>query len=228
MNKEDKKPSENAAKKGNRVERNKIAKMVAIRNRFFFLFYKKTILVLITSIFSVVSSIGFLIFFIGKPVPPQFIPIDEDGRIVSPAPLSACKSDGEVQRFYVQAISKLYKYDYINYPDQILTAVPFFTRDGWNEYLTNYKSSGTLEAVKESKYVVSVVNNDVPQITKKWEAGGVCVVELKTKITITYYGASSRVQSGVLFARIRRESVINNEHGLGIEKIVLAEEAVPQ
>lgn len=202
----------------------KIAKIVTIRNRFFFMLYRYSSLVFITSLLSMLVSLYFLFFFARQPVPPQYIPINEDGTYIKLSPLNECKEDRDVQKFATAAISKLYKYDYINYADQIFTATDYFTQDGWNEYVSGFKNSQTLSAVKENRWVVSVQVNDVPIITKRSVDNGVCSWELKTKISITYIGNNSQNPKGTLYMRIVRNSVINNPEGLGISKIVFADD----
>ena len=212
-------------KTGNNEGENKlkVAKVAALRNTFYLLLYKNAIVVFLTSLISMGCALFFVLFFARQPVPPQYIPLNEDGTYIKLDPLSKCKEDREVQRFVNEAISKLYKYDYINYADQIQSASSYFTTDGWNEYLDGFKNSGTLSSVKENKYVVTVQPNDAPQIVKRWTENGVCTWELKTKVSLMYVGTNSQNPRGDLYLRLVRNSVINNPDGLGISKIIFAE-----
>lgn len=220
--KESSKEKERVAKSGS--DKSKAAKVVTLRNRFFFMMYRYSSLVFITSLVSFLFSIGFLIFFARQPVPPQYIPINEDGTYIKLDPLSTCKKDADVQKFALSAIKKLYKYDYINYADQLQEAAAYFTAPGWNKYLEEYSRSNTLLAVKENKWIVSVVPLSVPIINKTWMDNGVCTWEIKTPLSITYVGASnSQNPKGDLYMRVVRQSVINNADGLGITQTVLAD-----
>lgn len=219
----DKKNKSVSNENGSNTEKPKVAKVVALRNRFFFMLYRNSSLVFLTSLISMCCALFFLFFFARQPVPPQYIPVNEDGTYIKLDPLSKCKEDREVQRFVNEAISKLYKYDYINYADQIQSAIPYFTTNGWNEYMDGFKNSGTLSSVKENKYVVTVQPSDVPQITRRWDDNGVCTWELKTQISIMYVGANSQNPKGDLYLRVVRNSVINSPDGLGITKVVFAE-----
>lgn len=197
--------------------------VVALRNKFFNMLYRYSTLVFFSSLATFVFSIFFAMFFAKQPVPPQYIPVNEDGTYIKLLSLDKCKTDAEVQKFAVSGIKKLYKYDYINYADQIQSASSYFTTDGWNEYLDGFKNSGTLSSVKENKYVVTVQPNDAPQIVKRWTENGVCTWELKTKVSLMYVGTNSQNPRGDLYLRLVRNSVINNPDGLGISKIIFAE-----
>lgn len=207
-------------------EKGKSLRVVQLRNRFFFMLYRYSTIVFISSLLCFMTSIAFLVFFARQPVPPQYIPINEDGTYIKLSPLSECKDDADVKKFALNAIKKLYKYDYINYADQLQDALPYFTSDGWNEYLDEYSRSNTLLAVKENKWIVTVQPNSLPEIVKKDVIDGICTWEIKTAIQISFIGASGQTPRGDLYMRIVRNSVINNPEGLGIKKSVFAEAKV--
>lgn len=203
--------------------RAKVAKVVTLRNRFFFMMYRYSILVFIFSLLACISSIFFLFSFANRPVPPQFIPVNEDGTYIKMKPLNECIEDKDVQKFVAQAANKLYKYDYINYADQLQSAASYFTTQGWNDYLDQYSNSKTLNAVKENKWVVTVEPVNVPIIQKRWIEDGVCTWDLHMPITLRFIGNNSQAPRGDLHVRVTRNSVINNPEGLGIKALVLIE-----
>lgn len=201
----------------------KVAKVVSLRNRFFFVLYRNSVLVFLSALMCSIFSVLFLIFFAIKPVSPQYIPINPDGTYIKLQPVSECKDDKEVQKFVSEAINRLYKYDYRNYPDQLMGAAAYFTTEGWEEYLTKFEQSGTLEAVKKNKWVVSVNPYEVPLVINKGlDANGRCTLDLKTNINITYVGENSQNPRGELHIRVTRQSVIINPEGLGIVRVILS------
>jgi hypothetical protein len=213
----------NSSESNSEKKANKVAKAISIRNRFFFILYRHSTLVFLTSLLSMLASIGFFIFFAKQPVPPQYIPINEDGTYIKLEPLSQCKEDKDVQKFVLTAINKMYKYDYINYPSQIQEAMPYFTGAGWNEYLDEYSKSNTLLAVKENKWVVSVTPSGVPLIVKQYVENDICTWEVKTPLSLIYAGNNAQNPQGDIYMRVVRNSVINNPEGLGIRKVVFVE-----
>lgn len=205
---------------------NKTAIVVALRNKFFYIFYRYSNLVFLSSVACFIASILFFIFNANRPVPPQYIAVNNDGTYIQLTPLNVCKSDAEIQKFSMDAIKRLYEYDYINYADQLQMATPYFTTNGWLTFLRQYKTSKTLEFVKENALVVSVNANGVPEIYKKGEENGVCTWQVRTPVTIIEVGKSGRTEKGTVYMKIVRQSVINNPKGLGISEILFLENQI--
>ena len=208
---------EKNVKKTKEFIRPKVAKVVTLRNRFFFMMYRYSSLVFLSSLISCLCAVLFLFFFASRPVPPQYIPVNEDGTYIKLKPLSECLDDKDVQRFVASAVNKIYKYDYINYADQLQSATTYFTTQGWNDYLDQYSNSKTLDAVKENKWVVTVEPVDVPVIDRTWIEDGICTWDLSMPITLRFIGNNSQAPKSNLYVRVVRNSVINNPDGLGIK-----------
>lgn len=205
-------------------DKSRTLKVVALRNRFFYMLYRNSILVFLSSLTSLLVAILFLFTYAREPVAPQYIPINVDGTLIKLVPLTEEKPEAEVQKFALDAIKKLFKYDYINYPDQIQEAVSsFFTSDGYNEYLDGYAKADTLSAIKENHWIVSVEVKSVPTILRKELINNVFTWELKVPIQILYIGNKGKTQKGDLYLRIERDSVVNNPNSLGISKAIFKE-----
>ncbi len=202
---------------------NKTSVVVALRNKFFFMLYRYSFLVFITSILTLITSITFFFFFSSQPVPPQYIPINEDGTYVTLLPISDCqsKTDAEVKSFTMEAINKIYRYDYINYSDQFQSIAQYFTTNGWNDYLESYEASRTLSALKENQWIVTVRPKGLPEYVNEPQiVNNVCTWELKLPLVITYVGKTAEEVSGELFLRVQRVSVLKSQEGLGINRSI--------
>lgn len=217
------------AQSGNKTKpisdsRSKSLKVVVLRNRFFYMLYKNSILLFLASGVSCLLALFFMIHFVKEPVPPQYIPINADGTIISLSPLSDEKPEADVQKFVTRAIRKLFVYDYVNYSAQIEDAVSSsFTSEGYGAYLDEYVKSNTLTAVKENKWVVSVEQKEIPVLETKSLSNGLFTWDFKVKVRIMYSGVKNASQEGIIYLRVVRESVIKNADGLGISKIVFKE-----
>lgn len=198
----------------------KVLKVVALRNRFFFVLYRYSSLVFSTSLASFIFSIIFLIFFAKQPIPPQYIALNPDNTYMKLEPLDTEKTESEVVKFAMSGVKKMYKYDYINYSEQLQEAASYFTEDGWNDYLDQYVKSNTLQAVKENKWIVTMIPDSVPIILKKSVVDGIFTWEMQMKIQVMYVGGAGQSQRGDLYMKIVRNSVINNPEGLGISKAI--------
>jgi len=222
-NKESKDKSSSSSKEKSKGYSNKASIAVALRNTFFYMLYRYASLVFITSLMVFFTSIGFFMFFSKQPVPPQYIPINEDGTYINLLPVADCnsKSEAEVKKFVMSAVNKMYKYDYINYSEQFQDIAANFTSAGWNEYLEAYESSGTLLAVKEKMLVVTASPLGLPEYTKQpIIEEGACTWELKVPLSISYYGKDNQQSSGELYLKVTRTSVLRNQEGLAIKRTI--------
>lgn len=229
---ENRKEKKEASPKSASSSASKVAKVVALRNRFFYMFYRHASLVFLMSLMAFIISVIFLAIFIKQPVAPQYIPLNPDGTYIKLAPLSEPKTDLEVNDFVHAAIKKLYKFDYINYSEQLMDGASYFIPEGWNEYLTAYTASGNLTFVKENHAVVTVKVLEAPVINRKGvnPQTNVYEWEIQTKVEISYFGLDVKSNNAVnkndtLYAlvRVTRNSVINNPEGLGISKLILTD-----
>jgi intracellular multiplication protein IcmL len=115
----------------------------------------------------------------------------------------------------------MYKYDYINYSEQFQDTASYFTTQGWNEYLDAFNQSGTLLAIKENMWVVSVQPQGLPEYTKEpIIEDNACTWELKVPLTISYYGKTSDQSRGDLYLKVSRTSVLRNQDGLAIKRTI--------
>lgn len=229
---ENKKEKKEVSSKSASSAGSKVAKVVALRNRFFYMFYRHASLVFLMSFIAFIISVIFLVVFIKQPVAPQYVPLNPDGTYIKLAPLSEPKTDLEVNNFVHSAVKKLFKFDYINYSEQLMEGASFFIPEGWNEYLTAYTASGNLTFVKENHAVVTVKVLEAPVINRKGinPQTNVYEWEIQTRVEISYFGQDVKSNNAVnkndtLYAlvRVTRNSVINNPEGLGISKLILTD-----
>lgn len=203
-----------------RVKAGKSIMVVALRNKFFLMLYRNVLLVFLASLLALGFSIFLAFFFAGRPVPPQYIAINEDGTYINLTPISECKPDVEIQNFVMGATKRLFKYDFINFSDQLQDAAYYFTVPAWNAYIKTYGESKTLEAVKENRWVVTVNVNDIPEITKTQQMNGACTWDITLPVNVMYMGNKSQTVNQNLYFRVQRQSVIQHPEGLGITNLV--------
>ncbi len=212
------------AKKG-QGHTSKSSIVVALRNKFFYMMYRNASLVFVTSLITMISSVMVFMFFTNQKVPAQYVPINEDGTYINLLPIRDCKSksEAEVKRFITRATNKLFRYDYINYADQFQDFTQFFTPEGWNEYLTSFKNSGSLNAVLENKWIVTNEILGIAEFTKEPyldPEDNACTWEAKIPLVVTYVGSNSQKSRVDFYVRLSRVSVIKSPEGLGIKRVV--------
>ena len=202
----------------------KSAKVVALRNRFFYMMYRHASLVFLSSLASAIVATVFLIFFIRQPVPPQYVPVTEDGRYIPLIPLAERnKTDADIQRFAISALKKIYQYDYVNAQEQIQETAIYFTPNGWNDFLETFTASRILSAVKENSWVVTLQPKGVPVIRDAQLRDGVFAWAVDMDVTVSYIGRTGSQMNGTVSMIINRVSVIDNPAGIGINRLIFVE-----
>jgi hypothetical protein len=223
--------SENYQKINKKAE--KSGKIIALRNRFLFMFFRHANLIFLTSIVGLIISIIFLIIFIRQPIIPQYVLLNENGTYINLGTLADPKTDIEVNNFVAQGVKSLYRLDYIHYKEELSeTFDAYFTKEGWMNYLKGLNDTGTLEFIKENKVVVSLNILSSPVITKKeLSPQGIYTWEVSIKAQVDYFPSSSiqtsslstRTLSGVMVLKVVRASLLEHKDGLAISEFVFIE-----
>lgn len=217
---------ENAEKMSREIG-SKAHMVVGLRNKFYLILYRNALMVFLSSLVALGFSVFLAFYFAGKPVAPRYIAINEDGSYIELTKVSECKPDVEVQNFVISATKRLFKYDHINYGEQIQDAAYYFTIPGWNSYLTSYRDSKTLEAVKENRWVVTVNIASIPKILKNYvdPESGICFWDMELPATVMYMGNKSQSVDLNLYFRVGRQSVLDHPEGLGIYNFIQEQKA---
>lgn len=130
---------------------------VRVRNAAVHILYRRLIAVALVAFLAAASSVTAMFAIIGKPVPPVYIPITDDGRLLPLIPMEKPNMDhGGLGEFALRAVRAVNTYDYINWRDQLSAAETFFSPQGWNAYQKNFKQSNTINAVIDRRMIVSV------------------------------------------------------------------------
>lgn len=207
-----------------KIKAGKSIMVVALRNKFFLMLYRNVLLVFLTSLLVCAFTLFLAFFFAGRPVAPQYIAINEDGTYINLSPITDCKPDVEVHNFIMGATKRLFRYDFVNYSDQIQDAAYFFTVPAWNAYIAMYGDSKTLEAVRENRWVVTVNISSIPQITSTTQMNNACTWDIKLPVNVMYMGNKSQSVNQTLYFRLQRQSVIKHPDGLGIINLVIQQD----
>lgn len=131
------------------------AYLVAIRNESLNLTYRRLGLAAAVSVLAAVVSVGSFLAVTGKPTPPQYIPMTEDGRLLPLIPLNKPNlDDGAIGAFALKAVRDLNNYDYLGWKTQILRGQNYFTPEAWKAYYQEFESTNILNTVEARKMIV--------------------------------------------------------------------------
>lgn len=219
------KPESNPKKK-TKSSKPRSAEQVVARNVAVSSIHRKLIALALVSTVAAVISIVSAFSLAAKKVPPQFVPVLPDGRMLPLVPLSESNmSDSMVADFALEAVRALNTYDYINWISQFNEAQRFFSPQGWKAFDAELQSVDTLRAVEARKMVVSVrPTGDVRVTWKGLAPNGVYAWQVEAPVDIRYTahsdmqsGTGGNRQEGVALLTISRVPTTNNPRGVGIQ-----------
>lgn len=128
---------------------------VVVRNQSLYLTYQRLILAAVLSLVAAGVAVLALVLVMGKPVPPQYIPITQDGRLLPLVPLSEPNlDDGAIGEFALKTIREVNNYDYLSWKTQVLTAQPRFLPASWKKYLEEFEATNIIRTVVDRKMIV--------------------------------------------------------------------------
>lgn len=201
---------------------------ISDRNNFYRDSYRKILLSLILSIFSIILLVSAIIYIVTNPPMPKYFATYSNGSLAPMIPLNQPNvSEASLLQWVTSAVISVNTFDFVNYRDQLQKASDYFTSDGWQDYLQALQSSRNLDAVIQKKLTVTAVATGAPVIVKGWLENGVIVWQIQLPVLITYQSASNYVaQNNIIILKVKRISTLLNANGLGIEDYVATAAAV--
>jgi len=174
---------------------------VVARARAFVLIFRRMIFLVIASIVLSLASLGSYLAIKGHKVPPQYLPITSDGRVLPLVPLvEPSLESAEVIEFGLEALRLMHSYDYINWKTQFPRSQSYFTPSGWASYFDGFLKSNTINTVEEKKMIVSMSPKGSPKIISEGVLEGIYAWRVEIPLTITYTShARNAVTDDVLF-----------------------------
>ena len=206
-----------------------------IRNRFFYIYYRKLTLILILALGVSAFSLGSAVFFALRKTPPVYIPVTVDGRVIpnyklsEPSNADPSMMDAEVKQWALEAARKTFSFDYINYREQIGSAQSYFTVRGWREFLSSFEASQNLNTVMAQKMIVNFIPLQPPKILGQQVRDGrySWALEFPAKIKYTVHDASGKAgfyQKGKIQAILTRVSMVDSPKGIGVDQLIFVED----
>ena len=193
-----------------------------------------------TSRIATIVAIALLISLIGNIVmlsnPPRYryIPISTSGLVLPQIPVSQANHDDQfVVDWTIDAVTRLYSFDFMNFREQLQDAQKNLTAMGWESFQKSMKESNNFNAILGNKFVLTAVPTGAGKITKKGMISGNFAWKVEFPMLISYRSSGQRVrgESSIGEGRIITDSlnmtitttrvgVFLNETGLGVKSII--------
>ena len=141
--------------------------------------------------------------------------------MIALAPLSRPnKTDDAISQWAADIARKSYTFDFIHWKTQISDLSIFFTRNGYNEFLTALNESGNVEAVRKKRLVGNAIASP-PAITQEGVLNGRYTWQIEVPLRVSYISSEETVQQSLLvIMTIVRADTLINEHGLAVDQFL--------
>lgn len=206
-----------------------VGTQVILRNRVVLAIYRKIIIITFFSFIVFLASVLTAILFTIKEVPPKYVPLTNEGKIIPYVDLSKPNKDaGGILKFSLDAVADINRYDYVNWKDQFNAFQKYFTPQGWNSYLNQYNESNIINTVKLNRVVVSSELLGNPTIVAEGfsESTNRYMWKIDIPVRINYYESAKErqgvnSQTGIISLTLIRVPVNENSEGVGILRYIL-------
>lgn len=218
-------------KKKKRLDLSKESKdgayQVAVRNKTVYLIYRRLAFVSFLGFLAAIASGIVFLAISGKKVPPQYIPLAEDNRLVPLIPLNKPNvDDGVVSEFALDALASIGNYDYLSWKTQVNGGRDYFTGKAWKDYFQEFESSNIMNTVTLAKMIVRTETSGNIVFDSQGILEGENIYLWRVSIPIkTYYvdhdpryeglGASLASEGTATFF-IQRTSLVDSPKGIAV------------
>lgn len=157
-----------------------------------------------------------------KPVNHYFT-IDQAGRVIPIRALSEpYVTDALLLNWVTEKVAKAYQMDPQNYRAQVGELEPFFTPEGYQQYIESLKTSGTIDLLTKNLLVSSAVPLKTPVIVERnTTSGGVYFWRIQVPMLVDYRSSTKSAQKRrVIDVVVVRRQTLESPQGIGISQFV--------
>lgn len=168
-------------------------------------------------------AMGFMFYQVANRPLPQFTAVQKDGKNMLLIPYDAPNLlPDTILRWATKAATLAYTFDFVNYNRQTAAVRPYFTEDGWNDYLgsvnrliaTVIKNQLFVNGVVEGTPVISNQTSDFPGKGYVWR--------VQIPFLVTYQTANTSVKKEfIVILSIVKVSTSDNKQGIGIDQFMM-------
>ena len=172
---------------------------------------------------ALVVSLGTNFYYATRAPVIQNFAMTSDLRVQKLAPLGEpLVTEQGLRNWVADALRDIYSYDFVHWRDQLNSnRVLFTSNESFNSFVKAMDASGSLEAVRKNKLVVSSILQEPPNIVKQGIANGRVSWRLEVPLTVRYESASSSMTQQLLVRLVvQRVEQTENPRGLGITQII--------
>lgn len=183
---------------------------------------KLSMMVLLILALSQLALLGFSYFSYALRSPGEFfgaIPNQVDFQLQPlPRPNVSTKA---LLSWATLAATATFTIDFVNYQENLNNLRPYFTKRGYESYLTSLKETNTIVTINEKKLVLSAVPISQSIVAAEYDENDVHTWKIEVPITVTYLSVSEeQKQDKLVTLTIIQVPTSEAPTGIGIERYV--------
>ena len=191
-----------------------------------YLFYRKHyhhfFIALMALVVLLLLMLGVVLYEIQTKPLPQFTAVQPNGKQLV---LSSTQEPNLLPDTILQWASKAatfaYTFDFVNYNQQVAAVRPFFTEDGWQDYLLSVDT--LITNIVQNRLFINGIVSGTPVISNQGEISGRGYVwRIQIPFLVTYQSANTTTKRNfyVMISVVRVPTYINKQ-GIGIDQFVM-------
>ncbi len=158
----------------------------------------------------------------------RYIMTNNMGRLLPLVPLAQPnREDDEIGRWAVDAVTRAYTFDFVNYRQQFTATQETLTGVGWDGFVDSLKKSNNFVAITDNRYVTTAVPNGPAHVRDVGPSHGAdgsvrYVWEVSFPMLLTFRSSRQSTSMDVqAVATVVRMPEFVNHDGLGVRQIIL-------
>lgn len=191
-------------------------------NDFFRNHYHHVIICVIGLLFLLIIVLAILFYQVMNRPLPQFNAVQGDGKTMLLIPNEQPNLlPDTILRWASKAATVAYTFDFVNYNSQTAAVRPYFTEDGWQDYLNSVNS--LINTIVQNQLFVNGVVAGAPVISNQGNIPGrgyVWRVQIPFLVTYQSANTTSKQRYFVIISIVKVPTNVNKQ-GIGIDQFVM-------
>lgn len=199
---------------------------IMLRNEFYRDKFRMLATALPLLVVALVVSIALNVVLVNRKPTHHYFTIDQVGRVIPIKALSEpYVTEAMLLNWVTEKVAKAYQMDPQNYRDQVGELEPFFTTDGYQQYIESLKSSGTIDLLTKNLLVSSAVPLKTPVIVERnVTPAGVYYWRVQVPMLVDYRSSTRSAQKRRLIdVVVVRRQTLESPQGIGISQFVASD-----
>jgi len=184
--------------------------------------YHHLIMGVMLIIFLMIVTLAIIFYQIVNRPLPQFNAVEPDGKSMLLVPYDQPNlSPDTIVRWASKAAILAYTFSFENYNNQIKASRPYFTEDGWQDYLGSVNK--LINTIVQNQLIINGVVSGTPVISNQGILPGKGYVwRIQIPFLVTYQSANTSVKRNyyVVISIVRVPTNVNKQ-GIGIDQFLM-------